>query len=338
MEGTSPGNVTLKVVAQAAGVHTSTVSRALRRVAVDRRAASPGDLKLFQLAQDMGYVPNPNAASLTTKKSTAFGVLVPRLTDIVLSAMYDAIEETANRAGYETFVANTHDDPIQQRRRIDLLLGRNVDGLIFGDARLDSDNLEILDRRGIKFVLISRRYPGMISATCDDFRGGWVAGEHLAKLGHTTVGIVSGPAWASTGVDRLQGCIAALNEAGIDVPDNYIREEGFDPTAGRRGAEALLALPTPPTAIFATNDFSAIGVLGVLRELSLQPGRDVGVVGYNDISISSELTVPLTTVRSPHQEIGTRAAEMLLAVTHGIPVSSVALAPTLVMRESTVPA
>ncbi len=336
MDGTSHGNVTLKVVAQAAGVHTSTVSRALRRVAVDRRAASRSDLELFQLAQDMGYVPNPNAASLTTKKSTAFGVLVPRLTDVVLSAMYDAIEETANRAGYETFVANTHDDAVQQRRRIDLLLGRNVDGLIIGDARLDSDNLDDLVRRGVKFVLVSRRYPGMISATCDDFRGGWLAGEHLAKLGHTTVGVVSGPAWASTGVDRLEGCRAALHEAGIDLPDDYVREEGFDPAAGRRGAQALLALPTPPTAIFSTNDFSAIGVLGVLREHALQPGRDVGVVGFNDISICSELTVPLTTVHSPHQEIGMRAAEMLLAVTHGIPVSSVALPPTLVVRASTV--
>lgn len=337
MDSTSSGSVTLKTVAAAAGVHVSTVSRALRRVALDPAGASAGDLRLFELARDMDYVPNPNAASLTTKKSTAFGVLVPRLTDVVLSAMYDAIEETANRAGYETFVANTHDDPIQQRRRIDLLLGRNVDGLIFGDARLDSENLENLQRRGIKFVLISRRYPGMTSVTCDDHRGGYLAGEHLAGLGHTRVGIVSGPGWASTGIDRLEGCRAALRDAGIDVPDEYVREEGFDPDAGRRGASALLSLPTPPTAIFATNDFSAIGVLGVLRESGLQPGRDVAVVGYNDISICSELTVPLTTIHSPHREIGTRAAEMLLAVTHGLPVSSMALTPTLVVRDSTVP-
>ncbi len=75
----------------------------------------------------------------------------------------------------------------------------------------------------------------------------------------------------------------------------------------------------------------------MLREAELQPGRDIAVVGYNDISICSELTVPLTTIHSPHREIGTRAAEMLLAVTHGLPVSSVALTPTLVVRDSTVP-
>lgn len=96
-------------------------------------------------------------------------------------------------------------------------------------------------------------------------------------------------------------------------------------------------LPEPPTAIFAANDFSAIGVLGVLRERSLRPGRDIAVVGYNDIPICSELTIPLTTVHSPHREIGAHAAEMLLAVTHGLPASSVALTPRLVVRQSTVP-
>lgn len=337
MESGASGSVTLRTIARAAGVHTSTVSRALRRVAADQSAASENDLRLFLLAQDMGYVPNPNAASLTTKKSTAFGVLVPHLTDVVLSAIYDAVEATANRAGYETFVANTHDDPAQQRRRIDLLLGRNVDGLIFGDARLDSTNLDDLHRRGVKFVLVSRRYPGMISVTCDDYRGGRLAGEHLASLGHARVGIISGPTWASTGVDRLQGCRSALESSGVEVPGDYVREEGFDTSAGRRGAEALLDLAEPPTAIFATNDFSAIGVLGVLRERGLRPGHDIGVVGYNDIAICSELTVPLTTVRSPHQEIGMRAAEMLLTVTHGLPTSSIALAPDLIVRQSTVP-
>ena len=88
----------------------------------------------------------------------------------------------------------------------------------------------------------------------DDHLGGRLVGEHLARLGHTRVGIISGPRWASTGIDRLEGCIAALNGAGIDVPAPYVREEGFDPAAGRRGAEALLSLPEPPTAIFAAND------------------------------------------------------------------------------------
>jgi LacI family transcriptional regulator len=318
-------------------VHPSTVSRALRRAASGKGRVTEADSRIAEIAQRLGYVPNPNAASLTTKSSQAIGVLVPQLTDIVLSRIYDAIEGAANRAGFETFVANTHDDAVAQRRRIALLLGRNVDGLIFGDARLDSHHLEELASRGAPLVLTSRRYPGLLSSTCDDVAGGRLAGDHLAGLGHTRIGIVSGPEWASTGVDRRDGCVRALAGHGIEPSPDLIRMDGFDVEDGREAAEALLDLPKPPTAIFAANDYAAIGVLGALRRRGLQPGRDVAVVGYNDIPICSELTVPLTSIRSAHDEMGKRAVEILLALIHGLPVSSATLQPELVVRETTVP-
>lgn len=331
------GRATLKTVARAAGVHVSTVSRALRRAATPGTQPAPDDDRIVALARELGYVPNPNAASLTTKRSSAFGVLVPHLTDIVLSAIYDSIEHTANKMGYETFVANTHDDMAEQRRRIDLLLARHVDGLIIGDARLDSDNLTELARRGVKFVLVSRRFPGMLSSTCDDAAGGRLAGAHLADLGHRRVAIVSGPPWSSTGVDRMQGARDALAEAGVAVPDEFVHMSGFDVEHGRAAAASVLSLPDPPTAIFAANDFSAVGVLGELRRRGLRPGHDVAVVGYNDIPICEELMVPLTSVHSPLAEIGARAVEILLAATRGLPASSVAMKPELIVRETTFP-
>jgi LacI family transcriptional regulator len=312
--GANRAAVTLKTVAQAAGVHTSTVSRALRRVAHDGDAANPRDLELAELADSMGYVPNPNAASLTTRRSMAFGVLVPRLTDTVLATVYDALEETANRAGYATFVSNTHDDPGEQRRLVSLLLGRAVDGLIIGDARLDNDNIARIREQGAGVVLVSRHCPGAPAVTIDDLAGGRIAGEHLVALGHRRLGVVCGPLYAST---------------------DLIREEGFDVAAGRRGAQRLLDSPEPPTAIFAMNDDCAIGVLSVLRERGLTVGRDVSVMGYNDIPISRELTVPLSTVGCPIREMGIRAAEAMLAVVHRLPVSSMTVQPTLVARATT---
>lgn len=326
--------VTLRTVADAAGVHVSTVSRALRRAA-GSGPTSESDARIADLAHQLGYTPNPNAASLTTKRSTAFGVIVPNLTDVVLSNIYDAIESAANKAGYDTFVANTHDEPPEQRRRVDLLLGRRVDGLIVGDARLDGTNLEELRTRGVRYVLVSRRSPGHLSVSGDDYLGGVLVGDHLAALGHTRIGIVAGPPWASTSVDRVQGCVDALAKAGIDVAPDHVVAAGFDTEHGVSGAQQLLALPSPPTAIFAINDFSAIGVIGVLRSRGLQLGRDVAVVGYNDISIASALSVPLTTVRSPMREMGVRAIETLLAAVNNLPVSSTVLPPTLVVREST---
>jgi LacI family transcriptional regulator len=333
--GANRAAVTLKTVAQAAGVHTSTVSRALRRVAHDGDAANPRDLELAELADSMGYVPNPNAASLTTRRSMAFGVLVPRLTDTVLATVYDALEETANRAGYATFVSNTHDDPGEQRRLVSLLLGRAVDGLIIGDARLDNDNIARIREQGAGVVLVSRHCPGAPAVTIDDLAGGRIAGEHLVALGHRRLGVVCGPLYASTAADRLEGFRSALAAGGVALAPDLIREEGFDVAAGRRGAQRLLDSPEPPTAIFAMNDDCAIGVLSVLRERGLTVGRDVSVMGYNDIPISRELTVPLSTVGCPIREMGIRAAEAMLAVVHRLPVSSMTVQPTLVARATT---
>lgn len=328
--------VTLKTVAKAAGVHASTVSRALRRVAHDGEAASSSDVALAELAQTMGYVPNPNAASLTTRRSMAFGVLVPRLTDAVLATVYDALEETANRAGYATFVSNTHDDPEEQRRLVALLRGRAVDGLIIGDARLDNDNIARIHDDGANIVLVSRHCPGALSVTIDDVAGGRVAGEHLVGYGHRRIGVISGPLYASTAADRLEGFRLALATAGVALASDLIAvEPGFDVSAGRRGAERLLGIADPPTAIFVMNDDAAIGVLGVLRERGLVPGRDISVLGYNDIPMSRELSVPLSTIGCPVREMGSRATEAMLALVHKLPVSSVALQPTLVARATT---
>ncbi|WP_245906406.1 LacI family DNA-binding transcriptional regulator [Mycolicibacterium palauense] len=332
---TDDSPITLRTIAEAAGVHVSTVSRALRRAATPGARISNADARIVALAKEFRYTPNPNAASLTTKKSTAFGVLVPHLTDIVLSSVYDAIEGEANGAGYETFVANTHDLPVEQHRRFELLLGRRIDGLILGDAHLDGSNLAEFERRRVPFVLVSRRSTGYLSVCGDDYRGGRQIGEHLAALGHTDVGIVAGPPWASTSVDRVAGCVAALESSGVTVPPANVVELGFDAEHGHRGAEMLLARPKPPTAIFAVNDYSAIGVMGALREHALVPGRDIAVAGYNDIPIAGELTIPLTTVRSPMGEMGKRAVQTLLAVLHGLPTSPTTLATELVVREST---
>lgn len=329
------GPVTLRTIAEVAGVHVSTVSRALRRAATPGADVSAADARIVALAKELRYTPNPNAASLTTNRSTALGVLVPHLTDIVLSLVYDAIEGEADRAGYETFVANTHDEPSEQVRRFELLLGRRVDGLILGDAHLDGTNLAELERRKVRFVLVSRRSPGYLSVCGDDYRGGRQIGEHLAALGHTEVGIIGGPPWASTSVDRVNGCVDALAVAGVEVPPENILALGFDADHGHAGAMKLLTQRRPPTAIFAVNDFSAIGVMGALRELERLPGRDVAVAGYNDIPVAGELMIPLTTVRSPMEEMGVRAVQTLLAVLHGLPTSSTTLPTELVVRTST---
>ncbi len=330
-----PPRVTLRDVAERAGVHVSTVSRVLSR---RDGPTSPTAARIHLIAAELGYRPDPYAASLRTRRTRSFGVLVPALTDLVLATVYDEIEQSANAHGYDTFVANTRDDVVQQRRRVDLLLDRRVDGLVLGDARLDDTFVDELAARGVPFVLVSRRHGDHLSVTCDDELGGRLAAEHLLGLGHRRVAVVAGEPYASTGHDRTAGFLAACRENGLDVPMSRVLHSRFDVAGGREAADRLLEQRDPPTAVFVVNDFAAVGVMGALRDRGLRPGHDVAVVGFNDVDIAAELPVPLTSLRSPLRTMGARAATTLIARVEGQPVTSVRLAPQLIVRASSDPA
>lgn len=338
-EGALPA--TLKDIAREAGVSLSTASRVLSRARNGGPVDSPKATRVLAVAADLEYAPNLLAASLRTNRTHLLGVLVPHLTDVVLSTIYEGIDARASAADYQTVVANTMDDPKEQRLRAERLLHRGVDGLVFGDAQVDDPFLDELARRGVPFVLVSRRHPPYDSATCDDSAGGRLVGNHLADLGHREIAIIAGQPYASTGIDRTHGCLAALRERGIDVPPDRIVHSRFDSEAGHLAAAKLLSAATPPTAIFAVNDMTAIGAMGALRDLGYTAGRDVAMVGFNDISIAADLPTPLTSVRSPLREMGSEAVRLVLQRLQqpgkespdGAP-TEIRLHPRLIVRES----
>jgi LacI family transcriptional regulator len=158
--------------------------------------------------------------------------------------------------------------------------------------------------------------------------------QHFLDLGHERIAIVNGPTYASSGVMRAKGFLDALAKEGMVLPSERIINAGFDAAAGRRAAKELLAMRPRPTAIFAVNDYSAIGVMGVIRDEGLEVGRDVAVVGYNDITIADDLLVPLSSVRVPIDVMGRTAIEMIIARMDGEPITSRRLTPYLVVRDS----
>ncbi|MFE9171889.1 LacI family DNA-binding transcriptional regulator [Streptomyces kebangsaanensis] len=326
--------VTLAAIAARAGVHVSTVSRALTPGA---NGVSPATAQRIRaLAAELGYQRDPAATTLRTGRSSIFGVLVPRLTDFVLARIYEGLDAAAARHGYNTFVANTTDDPALRRERLEELLARRVAGIVLGDARLDGDDLvKILARRNIPYVLVSRRLTGHLSVTTDDLLGGRLAAEHLLQLGHHCVGVAAGEPYASTGVERTTGFVRRYAEAGFPLPPEYVLPSRFDTAGGHAAGAALLDLDPRPTAIFAVNDTAAIGVIGALREHGLRPGSDVAVVGYNDIPVAADMPVPLTTVHSPMFEMGQQAMGLLIDRLHGRRVRSKRLRPHLIARDST---
>ncbi|GED84218.1 LacI family DNA-binding transcriptional regulator [Streptomyces sp. 6-11-2] len=336
--GTHTGRapVTLAQIARQAGVHVSTVSRALSPDESVRGGVATDTATVIRaLAEELGYQRDPAGAALRTGRSRMLGVLVPRLTDIVLATIYEGIDAAAAAAGYHTVVANTGDDPELQRRRADALLARRVDGLVLGDARSDSDLVAELARQHIPLVLVSRRLPGRISVTTDDVLGGRLAAEHLLELGHRRVAVVAGEPYASTGAERTQGFLDAYAEAGLPVPESHVVRSRFDVPGGRAAAERLLALRPRPTAVFAVNDFAAIGVMAAVRDAGLTVGRDVAIVGYNDVPLAAALPVSLTSVSSPMYRMGEVAATTLVNMLNGKPGRSRRLRPALMARTST---
>ncbi|MEO5992825.1 MAG: substrate-binding domain-containing protein [Arthrobacter sp.] len=251
------------------------------------------------------------------------------------SGGYEGIDEAAAELGYSTFVMNSRDDPEEQRRKTDTMLARRVDGLIIGDAHLDTGLLVELTDRKVPFVLMNRRVPGYPAATCDDVLGGELVAEHLWKTGHRNVAVIAGEPYASTAVDRTAGFVDRWRSLGGKLPGNAVVWSRFDTAGGREAAETILTHCRPrPTALFAVNDFAAIGAMGALRSHGLTVGTDVAVVGFNDTSLAAELPIPLSSVRSPMLDIGRTAVQLLKGVLDGAHVESVKLVPTLCVRES----
>lgn len=324
--------VTLRDVAARAGVHPSTASRVLRNDL--GRISKETAARVTLTAEELGFRHDRWAASLRNGKTQVIGVLVPRISDVVLATVFEAIEARAAEEGYQAVVSSTWDNLEFREAQIRRYVAERVDGLIIGDARTDDPMLTRLADDGVPFVLVSRACQGFPSVTGDDREGGRLAAQHLLERGHSRLAVVAGPTYAETALDRVAGFVATAHGRGVDVPDEWLVHSSFD-VAGGRIAMSRILQQGRPEAVFAVNDFAAIGAMGALRDSGLTPGSDVAVVGFNDIDICAELHIPLTSVRQNLIEMGHRAVQCMLELLLTGQTSSVRLEPTLVPRAST---
>jgi LacI family transcriptional regulator len=318
--------VTILDVARAAGVSKSTVSRVLDERLP--RSNSPTAERVRKIAAELGYVRNPLASGLRRTGTSTIGVVVPRLTDTVMAMLYEEIAAATTHRGLFALVATTEDQRDAERVAVDTLLQRRVDGLILTTARMD---LPIQYR--VPYALALRTDGSSASSIGDDRLGGHLATRHLLDLGHRRIGLVSGPGYASSAQGRHEGYRQALAEAGIRHDQSLVDGDSFSMESGEIAGRALLDRPDPPTAIFAVNDNTAIGVMAAAHALGLRVPEDLSLVGYNDIPVVSRLPVPLTTVRVPFRQIAGGALELLLEQGEA---RTLVATPTLIPRRSTV--
>ena len=335
--GTQPSSpVTIRDVAQAAGVHVSTVSRAL---SPDKRGLiSEEVLRVVEAAaQRLGYRPNRAASALRTGRTHTIGVLVPDITNPVFPPILQGIEASAAARGYFVFVTNVMDHALA-RPVVERMLAQQVDGLVMAIAVRDDPLIAYLQKAGMHTVLVNRadesgRLPAVVS---DDRLAMKLAVDHLVEGGHRRIAHLAGPQSVPTGVARRQGVEQALRDRGLPLAA-VVECESYSREAGRQAMEQLLAQHERPEAVVCCNDLVALGAYDLMRAQGLRVPQDISITGHNDMPLVDMVDPPLTTIRLPHRELGWRAAEMLFDEIEGksLSASTVVLRPELVVREST---
>ena len=333
--------VTLRDVAERAGVHAGTASRALNpgtRSLVNAGTAA----RVLRAAHELGYRPNPIARSLKTNRSFTVGVVVPDLTNPLFPPVVRGVEDGLATAGYTALLANSDNDPDKERRHFETMKGRQVDGFIMATAELDDPLVEDAVAADVPIVLVNRTIDSSraFAVITDDRKGARLAVEHLADLGHRDIAHIVGPERYSTGKARLRGYLETMEHRGLAPDRDLIRlTRAFTEDEGTRAFRNLLHTGKTFSAVFAANDLLALGCYTVIGDVGLRCPEDVSIVGYNDIPFLDKLRPPLTTIRIPHYEIGRRASELVLQRLQdpSLEPVTVSLEPELVVRGSTRP-
>ncbi len=330
---------TIQDVARSAGVSTATVSRVL---SAPELVAEATRIKVREAVVRLGYTPNLAAKTLRTLRTDKILVTVPDISNPFFSQVIRGVEEAATAAGYSVLLGDTRHEAAREEQYAAMLLRKEADGLIFLGHRLPNGLAGVVAAMGPATPIVNgcEFSPGLgvSSAHIDNERAAAEAMEHLYSLGHSRIGVITGPLISPISRDRLAGVRAAAGRR-RGTRDMVIATGDFTIEAGAEHGGLLLDRPEPPTAIFCFSDEMAMGALAAIRRRGLRCPQDVSLVGFDDIRFARYLDPPLTTMSQPMDEIGHEVVRLLLCILAGetdIP-RHVTLPHRLVVRDSTAP-
>ncbi|HZL44387.1 MAG TPA: LacI family DNA-binding transcriptional regulator [Verrucomicrobiae bacterium] len=330
--------VRLKDIAERASVSIMTVSKALRD---EPDVSLATKLRLKELAQQMGYVPDCTAQGLRTRTTKVFGLVLSSFTDPIFARVVLAIEERAHELGYDLLFMHTLNSTEREEACIRRLLSRRVDGIFISPVyRIDPEARiyqELLVRHTPAVLLgpPAKFCSHFLSVQVDDLLASYAATQHLLALGHKRIAFLCGPAAAPWSQERLEGYRRALREAGMDVDDDLVFQAGGTVEDGAKVAMQMLSESCDATAIQATNDMVAVGCANALLDQGIRIPEDLSIVGFGNILTSKYFRVPLTTVRQPKFRLGIAAVEAMLQILRSQPAESKRLPAELIVRSST---
>jgi LacI family transcriptional regulator len=324
--------VTLEQVAEEAGVSPSTVSRILNGTALVSAAKK---VAVDEAISRLGFVPNPMARGLAGGRTLSIGVVTQAIDSPFYGAALRGIEDALDPAGYSPLFVSGHWDAPTEKRCIDILLSRRVDGIIVLTGRLTDAALKAFAQR-VPVVVTGRsiKATGLFSLNFDNLEGGRLATRHLVGKGHRKIAFISGDPLHPDATLRLTGYRAALEQAGIVFKPELVVQGDYSEASGVEAVSRLIAERQKFTAIFAANDQMAIGAAHGLQRHGLRVPDDVSLVGFDDLPSSLYALPPLTTVRQPAYEMGRLAAEGVIQLLDGVKPQQTFPPPRLIVRDS----
>jgi LacI family transcriptional regulator len=327
--------VTIRDVARRARVSTATVSRVFNGTA---RVSAEAERRVRASASRLDYWPNSAARSLTTSRSHALGVLLPDLFGEFFSEIIRGIDHAARTARFQVLVSSSHADTAELVAAARAMRGR-IDGLIAMVPDCGSADAVCQLARQFPVVLLNppATIDGCRKVSVANFEGAQAVVHHLVRLGHRRIALLQGPPGNVDADERRRGYREALRESGLPVDPQLELAGDFTEASGYQAAAAALRLRPRPQAVFAANDYMAIGFMGSLRDAGLRVPQDMAVTGFDDIAIARYLSPPLTTVHVDAYQLGERAFRSLAGLLDAPRTrrrEHEVLVPTLVVRRS----
>jgi LacI family transcriptional regulator len=335
-QGDRVNRITIREVADAAGVSIATVSRVLNAPA---RVNPDLCRRVTEAVDRLGYVAVGAARALASRRTGAIGALVPTLDNAIFAECINALQLRLDEHGYVLLVASADYDPRRESRELKALVERGIDGVLLVGTDHDPDIYRLVQSTGVPAVITWSCDP-QARVPCIGFDNRAAARrlcQHLFDLGHERIAMIAG---VQKGNDRaaarIDGVRDALRARGQDLTPETLCERPYTIADGRMALRQLMAMPMPPTAVVCGNDVLAFGALFEAAALGMHVPRDLSVTGFDDLDLAGQMVPPLTTVRVPAAEMGRRAADQLVGVTRGeTPPRVTELEAAIVLRGST---
>lgn len=328
------GNVKMKDVAKRAGVSVATVSYVINNT---KNVLPETRERVIRALTELDYRPNSIAKSLRQKMTNTIGVIISDASNPFFTSMFRGIDDVFTKLGYQLIVCSSDEKPEKERKYLELLSQKQVDGIILAPTGGNRNYINDLLRSGLPMIFIDRyledvKIPAVV---VDNTEASYQATQHLINMGHRRIGILVGLKDISSTKERLNGYEAALKANGIPLDPELIKSGYSNTLEGYKAMLELLNLPSRPTAVFGTNNLMTIGLMQALQNNHVKCPEEIAVVGFDDFEWATAFRPFLTTVAQPTYELGKTAAEMLLkSREEEIKVTRVILHCQFMIRES----